>query len=84
MEETRLEQLPNIEYISGFSYLFRLLSHLTSSRELFEHKVHVIMQLSSHLTSGNFSKADIEAMFAQYQKRQLDSIINSLIPLSIV
>lgn len=79
MEETRLEQLPNIEYISGFSYLFRLLSHLTSSRELFEHKVHVIMQLSSHLTSGNFSKADIEAMFPQYQKRQLDSIINSLI-----
>lgn len=79
LEEARLEQLPNVDYISGFSYLFQLLSHLTSSRELFEHKMHVIMQLSSHLTSGNFSKADIEAMFPQYHKRQLDSIINSLI-----
>lgn len=37
------------------------------------------MQLSSSQMSGNFSKADMEAMFPHYTKKQLDSIINSLI-----
>jgi hypothetical protein len=74
-----VQQLPDVEYIGGFSYLFQLMSHLTSSRESFDHKMHIIIQLSSHLSSGTFTRAEIEASFPQYPKKYLDSMITSLI-----
>ncbi|WP_017754501.1 hypothetical protein [Calidifontibacillus oryziterrae] len=79
MELQQINKIPEIEYTKGFAYLFHLLSHLTSSKNLFEHKIHVIMELSRSSTSSTFSKADIESMIPQYPAKDLESIVTSLI-----
>jgi hypothetical protein len=71
--------LPDVDYAEGFSYLYVLLSHLTSNKSLFSHKIYVLMELSREINHGAFTKAYIEALFPQYPAKILDSIVNSLI-----
>lgn len=46
---------------------------------MFEHKIHLIMELSRSSTSSTFSKVDIESMLPQYPSRDLESIVQSMI-----
>jgi len=66
-------------YAEGFAYLYTLLSHLTSSKLLFVHKLLVLMELSSQVARGSFTRAEMEAMFPQYAPRVMESIVHSLI-----
>ncbi|KZS44929.1 hypothetical protein AK95_03255 [Paenibacillus sp. LC231] len=80
MEEDIVEQeLPDLGYAEGFDYLYQLLSHLTSSKQWFGHKVSLMVRLSRETQQSHVSRADIEAMFPQYTAKELDTILNSLI-----
>lgn len=81
MEEVVIKEtkMPNVELGEGFYYLYDLLSHLTSSKQLFVHKVFILLQLSSDINKSTFSKSEIEAMFPQYSLKDRHSILNSLL-----
>jgi hypothetical protein len=69
----------NTEFGEGFYYLYDLLSHLTSVRQLFVHKLNILLQLSGNIKKSTFSRSEIEAMFPQYFPKDLHSILNSLL-----
>ncbi|KIV58380.1 hypothetical protein AM501_28600 [Aneurinibacillus migulanus] len=71
-------ELPRVDFAEGFTYLYELLSHLTSSKQLFIHKIFVLSQLSRDITKSTFTRSEMEALFPQYPSRTLDSILNSL------
>lgn len=71
-------KLPNVNFAEGFTYLYELLSHLTSSKQLFVHKIFVLLELSRDITKSTFTRSEMEALFPQYTSRTLDSILNSL------
>ncbi|ATF15796.1 hypothetical protein A616_28745 [Brevibacillus brevis X23] len=80
MNVDRVEiDLPHIEEGEGYIYLYDLLSHLTSSKLLFPHKVQILLRLSRESNKGRFTKSEIEALFPAYPAKTLDSILNSLI-----
>lgn len=72
-------ELPEVPNKEGFSYLYELLSHVTSSRLLFSHKLFVLLNLSRDISKSSFTRGEMEAMFPQYPKKVFDSILNSLL-----
>ena len=83
-EEVGLEswedfELPKVPHIEGFLYLYELLSHVASSKQLFSHKLFVLLQLSRDINKTSFTRAEMEAMFPVYPKKIVSSILNSLI-----
>ncbi|MFC7394608.1 hypothetical protein [Scopulibacillus cellulosilyticus] len=72
-------ELPEVPHTEGFLYLYELLSHVTSSRQLFPHKLFVLLQLSRDINKTSFTRAEMEAMFPLYPKEVINSIFNSLI-----
>ncbi len=68
MEQQAWEShLPELGYAEGFTYLFEPLSHLTSSRHLFGHKLSILIRLSRETHSSHFTRAEMERMFPQYE-----------------
>jgi hypothetical protein len=72
-------ELPEVPHTEGFLYLYELLSHVTSSKPLFPHKLFVLLQLSRDINKTSFTRVEIEAMFPLYSKKVINSIMNSLI-----
>ncbi|WHX24929.1 hypothetical protein QNH47_12115 [Virgibacillus halodenitrificans] len=73
------DELPKVPHTEGFLYLYELLSHVTSSKQLFSHKLFVLLQLSRDINKTLFTRAEMEAMFPLYPKKIINSILNSLI-----
>ncbi|WP_281868847.1 hypothetical protein [Brevibacillus parabrevis] len=77
-EEALESSLPELGYTEGFSYLFEPLSHLTSSRHLFGHKLSILIRLSRETHNSHFTRAEMGSLFPQYTTKDLDSLLNSL------
>ncbi|MCP3808122.1 hypothetical protein NLX78_12865 [Paenibacillus sp. Lou8.1] len=79
MEEHISEyNLPELGYAEGFNYLYELLSHLTSSRQWFAHKISTMLRLSRETQQSHFTRTDIGIMLPQYTAKEMDIILNSL------
>ncbi|GED35039.1 hypothetical protein P9G84_07780 [Brevibacillus centrosporus] len=79
MEQEALESnLPELGYAEGFTYLFEPLSHLTSSRHLFGHKLSILIRLSRETHHSHFTRSEMGSLFPQYTTKDLDSLLNSL------